>query len=205
LNASAAYVAPVQAGRVRIARGLVVLAVIGLAQGIAEAAEAFELLSVESTRDGPAYELRIEARFHAAPERLLAVLTDYGRIHELHPRMVESGTLGRVGPATEEVQTRFEGCVLFFCRTLYRVEHVRVEGLALYAEDIPRRGSFSEGRTTWRFTPTPDGTLLHYQSSFIPAFRVPPVIGRGALARSVEQMTIETMAEVERMALRRND
>ena len=205
MNGTTAYVTPVRPGRVRIARGLVALAVVSLAQGIAQAAEAFELLAVESTRDGPAYELRIEARFNAAPERVLAVLTDYDRIHELHPRMVESRALGRVGPATEEVQTRLEGCVLFLCRTLYRVEHIRVEGLSLHAEDVPRRGSFSEGRTKWSLTPISGGTLLIYEARFVPAFWVAPVIGPGALVRSVEQMTVEIMAEVERRALRRNE
>ena len=181
------------------------LAVVGLSCGSAAVAEAFELLSVESSRDGSAYELRIEARFEAAPEQLLAVLTDYDRIHELHPRMVESRKLGRVGPATKEVQTRFEGCALLFCRTVYRVEHIRVEGLTLYAEDVPRRSSFEEGRTKWTLTPISGGTQLRYEARFVPAFRVAPVIGPGALARSAKQTTLEMMAEIGHRARGHDD
>lgn len=171
----------------------------GLAIGVP--ANAFELLSVEAGRDGDAYLLRIEARFEASPEQVLAVLTDYDRIHELHPRMVESRSLGRAPSGATEVQTRFEGCVLLFCRVLQRVEEIRAENDTLLAEDVPGRGSFSEGRTSWQFSPHGDGALLRYEARFVPAFPVAPLIGPAILARSVERMTIETMTEAERRAL----
>jgi hypothetical protein len=101
------------------------------------AGHAFELTSIEATRDGPAYVLRIEADFQATPDRVLAVLSNYDEIHRLHRRMVESRSLGEVGPATTEVVTRFEGCVLVFCRTVHRVEHIKIEGFTLRAVDVP--------------------------------------------------------------------
>lgn len=162
--------------------------------------DSFELVSVEASREGSAYLLRIEATFDASAERLLPVLTDYERIHELHPRMVESRSLGTVGPATEETYIRFEGCVLFFCRTLHRVERIRIQGESLLAEDVPGRGSFREGRTKWRFSPEGTGTRLRYETRFVPAFHVPPLVGPAVLARSVERMTLETMAEADRRA-----
>lgn len=172
-----------------------------LAASAAPAAAAFELHSVEASRDGEAYLLRIEASFDAPPGQLLQVLTDYDGIHELHHRMVESRSLGAVGPSTEEVFTRFEGCVLMFCRAVSRVEHIRLEGYTLHATDVPRRGSFSEGETLWRFTAEAGGARLHYQTRVVPAFSVTPVVGPIMLARALEQMTIETMLEVDRRAV----
>lgn len=168
-------------------------------------AAAFELLSVQAERDADAYVLRIEARFEAPPDRLLAVLTDYARIHELHPRMVESRSLGRIAPHTEEVYTRFEGCVLMFCRSVNRVEHIERADDALRARDVPGRGSFIEGRTEWRFSAAGDGAQLSYETRFVPGFWVAPVFGPQALARSAERMTIETMEAVERRALGQDD
>ena len=169
-------------------------------------ANAFELVSVSSERDGPAYVLRSEAGFGAvSPERLLAVLTDYEHIHELHPQILESRSLGTVGPATEEVFSRFRGCVLFLCRTLNRVEHIRRDGTTLVAEDVPGRGAFSDGHTEWRFTPEGQGARLHYTARFVPAFSVAPVFGPSMLARSLERMTLETMAEAHRRALLADD
>ena len=166
---------------------------------------AFELDRAEMQRDGPAFVLEIEARFEASPEALLAVLTDYARVHELHPQLLESRSLGPVGPQTEEVYTRLEGCVLLFCRTLHRVEQIRRRGDTLIATDVPGRGSFSEGRTEWHFTPHEGGARLHYRTRFVPAFSVSPVFGAPALARSVERMTLETMAEADRRAVKRDE
>lgn len=169
-------------------------------------ASAFELVSVTTERDGPAYVLRIEALFDAvSPKRLLAVLTDYDRIHELHPQILESRSLGTIGPATEEVFSRFRGCVLFLCRTLNRVERIRRDGTTLVAEDVPGRGAFSEGHTEWRFTREGDGSRLHYEARFVPAFSLAPVFGPSMLARSLERMTLETMAEAHRRALPADD
>jgi hypothetical protein len=173
--------------------------------GIAGEAAAFEVVSVQAEREGPAYRLRIEARFAASPERVLAVLTDYDHVHELHQRITESRSLGQVGPDTEEVYTRFEGCVLFYCQILHRVEHIRIEGGTLFARDVPGRGSFREGSTTWRLAAEDEGARLQYEAHFVPAFKVAPLIGPGLLVGTVERMTLETMAEVDLRALQSDD
>lgn len=171
----------------------------------ANAAQAIEIIAVETQRDGPAFLLRIEAALEAEPQRLLAVLTDYDRIHELHPDMLESRSLGSVGPATTEVYTRFEGCVLLVCRTLHRVERIRATATELHAEDVPGRGSFREGRSHWRLEADGPGTRLRYESRFVPEFWVPSLIGAGILAQIMKRMTLELMAEAEKRAAAPDD
>lgn len=165
----------------------------------------FELVAATTTREGAEYLVRIEANFEAPPERLLAVLTDYDRVHELHPRILESRSLGQVGPSTEEVYSRFEGCVLLICRVVHRVEQIRADGGSLFARDVPGRGSFRSGRTEWHFTPQGNGARLRYEARFVPAFMVAPIFGTAMLARLTEQMTLETMAAAERRALQADD
>jgi hypothetical protein len=168
-------------------------------------AGAFELLAVESRHEGEEYFLRIEARFTADADAVLAVLTDYDRIHELHPGLLESRGLGRVAPGVEEVYLRSKACVLVFCREMDRVEHVRLAGHALYAVDVPRRGSFRSGATSWRFTPDGNGTMLEYETRFVPAFEPVPFLGPGLLLDAVEEMTREIMREVDRRAMSGDD
>ena len=168
-------------------------------------AGAFELLAVESRHDGEEYFVRIEARFSAGADAVLAVLTDYDRIHELHPGLLESRGLGQVAPGVEEVYLRSEACVLVFCREMDRVEHVRVAGHTLYAEDVPRRGSFRSGATSWHFTPDGSGTMLEYETRFVPTFAPVPVLGPGLLLDAVEEMTGEIMREVDRRAMSSDD
>lgn len=168
-------------------------------------AGAFELLAVESRHEGDEYMLQIEARFTAGTDAVMDVLTDFERIHELHPGLLESRSLGRVAPGVEEVYLRSEACVLLFCREMHRVEHIRVEEHALHAVDVPRRGSFRSGATSWRFTPDGNGTLLEYQTRFVPAFEPVPMIGPALLLDAVEQMTREIMLEVNRRAMASDD
>ncbi len=168
-------------------------------------AGAFELLTVESRHEGEEYVLRIEARFAADADAVLGVLTDYDRIHELHPGLLESRSLGRVAPGVEEVYLRSEACVVLFCREMDRVEHIRVDDYALHAVDVPRRGSFRSGATSWVFTPDGDGTLLSYQTRFVPVFEPVPLLGPALLLDAVEKMTREVMQEVDRRALANDD
>jgi hypothetical protein len=194
---------------IRRVRGLALCgALLGLVAGAltpARPAGAFVLDAVEAERDGATFRLRIDARFDATPAQLMAVLTDYDRLHELHPRVTASRSLGVVGAGTEEVYSSFTGCVLIFCRSMHRVERVQVHGTALIAEDVPGRGAFQQGRTHWRFSRGADRTRLEYEASFIPAFTVPPLIGRTVVARFVERVTLGAMAELERRALAGND
>ena len=187
----------------RAAALLFVLAAGALLPG--PASQAFELLHAETGRDGEAYWLRLEARFAAGVPALLAVLTDYERIHELHPDLLTSRSLGSVGPGIEEVRVNLASCVLFICRTLRRVEHIRVEDDAIFARDVPGRGSFSSGATAWRFTPEEAGARLRYETRFVPVPGTVPPLGSGILLSSVEQMTVELMAEVDRRALQADD
>jgi hypothetical protein len=168
-------------------------------------AGAFELLAVESRHEGDEYMLRIEARFTAGTDAVMRVLTDFERIHELHPGLLESRSLGMVAPGVEEVYLRSEACVLVFCREMQRVEQIRVEEYALHAVDVPRRGSFLSGATSWRFTPDGDGTMLAYETRFVPSFDLVPVVGPGLLLDAVEQMTREIMLEVDRRAMASDD
>ncbi len=155
--------------------------------------------AVVSRSDG-AYELAIDARLDAPPGRVLAVLTDYARLPELHPQIRETRVLGRPAPGATEVFTRLEGCVVLFCRDLERVEVIRLTAAGLEAEDVAGRSSFREGRTRWLVAADGVGTRLSYRSRVVPGFWVPPVFGPALLGRSIKKMTLETMAAVEARA-----
>lgn len=146
---------------------------------------------------GEAYEIAIDARLAAPPERVLEVLTDYARLPELHDRIVESRVLGHPAPDATEVFTRFQGCVLFICRTLARTEVIRRTAGGLEAQDVPGRSAFREGHTRWIVMPDGTGSRISYRSRLVPDFWVPALLGPKFIGRSVKQMTLETLAAVE--------
>jgi hypothetical protein len=169
----------------------------------AAAAPRAAALDVETaivTRSDDSYELAIDARLDAPPARVLEVLTDYAHLAELHGRIRESRVLGHPAPGATEVFTRFEGCVLLVCRTLERTEIIHRTAAGLEAEDVAGKSAFREGRTQWLLAPDGDGTRISYRSHLVPGFWVPPVLGPVFLARSVKQMTLETLEAVEARA-----
>jgi len=163
-------------------------------------AAAVEVLGTQAGRDGEAFTFRLEARVDVPVERLVAVLTDFDRIHELHRRMVASRDLGEVEPGVTEVYTELKGCVAVFCRTIHRTERVRRTVDGLLAEDVPGRGDFEAGSTRWIFFAEGEGTRLVYETSLLPGFWIPPLLGPSMLADNTRRTTIEMLAAAERKA-----
>lgn len=152
------------------------------------------------SRTDDAYELAIEARLAAPPERVLEVLTDYANLPKLHRRIRESRVLAEPQPGSAEVYTRFDGCVMLICRSLERTERIRRTPAGLEAEDVPGKSAFREGRTQWLLAAEGSGTRLSYRARLVPGFWVPPVLGPVFLARAVKEMTLETLAAAEARA-----
>lgn len=165
-------------------------------------ARALEVLVAESGRAGDDFTFRLEARLEAPVESLIAVLTDFDHIHELHESMTMSRNLGQPEDGVTEVYTELRSCVAVFCRTLHRVERIRRVGDSLDAHDVGGRSDFEAGETLWRFEPDGDGTRLSYEARLRPAFWVPPVFGPAMLARTTRQTTVELLQAAESRARR---
>ena len=180
----------------RAVRSLAVL----LAGAACAPAHALEVLDTRSGLDDGAFTFRLEARVDVPVEPLARVLTDFDRIHELHRRMVASRDLGEVEPGVTEVYTELKGCVAVFCRTIHRTERVRRTPEGLFAEDVPGRGDFEAGSTRWTFIAEGGGTRVVYETSLVPGFWVPPLLGPSMLADTTRRTTIEMLAAAERKA-----
>ena len=161
---------------------------------------ALEVVGNRAGRDGEAFTFRLEVLIDAPRQPLVAVLTDFDRIHELHRRMVTSRDLGEVAPGVVEVYTELEGCVAFFCRTLHRTERVRSTPDGLLAQDVLGRGDFEFGQTRWSFSAEGERTRLVYETTVRPGFWVPPLLGPTMLAKITRRTTIEMLEAAERKA-----
>ncbi len=182
-------------------RGPGFLAGAALLLGLAGPAWALDVLGVKTVAESGQVRVELELVLDAPVERVIAVLTDYDRIHELHPRFRESRDLGMPAPGVTEVYTVFRGCVAVFCRTLRRVERLRRTAAGLVAEDVPGRGDFAAGRTEWRFSSEGEGrTRLDYRAMLEPDFFLPPLVGGRVLADLTRETTLEMLAAAERRA-----
>jgi len=73
------------------------------------AATAGELFELTVSDAQGVYTVRIDMTIHAAPERVYAVLTDYGQLHRLNPTITESERLPESGTGRVRLGTVWYG------------------------------------------------------------------------------------------------
>lgn len=169
----------------------------------ASLASAAELHLLEVTREGGRYELVAETHLQAPIENVFAVLVDYedgglGRISSVYK---QSDYLEPAADGTPVVYTRMEGCVLFFCKSLERVERLEAEEPHyIRTEGLPERSDFEFSRSEWILKPVAEGTEVTYRLEIEPGFWVPPVIGPLILKRELKVGGERALYRIEKLA-----
>jgi len=173
----------------------------GAASGVTPAAE---LHSLEVTRPEPGrFELVAETLLEADAQAIFDVLTDYedgafGRISSVYK---ESDYVGEAPDGTPLVYTRMEGCMLWFCKSLTRVERLETEEPHfIRTVALPERSDFEHAESVWMLRPVEGGTEVTYRLVIDPNFWVPPVIGPWVLKRELRAGGERAIYRIERLA-----
>jgi len=141
------------------------------------------------------YRVRFEAVVKIAPDKAFAMLTNYERLDRLNPGIVEAERLDTDDSPMRRVRTVVEGCVLFFCRRLERVETIQThDRRRIVTRVVPEASDFRSGESRWELAAVTKGTRLRFRGSLAPDFWVPPVIGPWAIERNL-RASMRTMVE----------
>jgi hypothetical protein len=164
-------------------------------------AGARNLPNFEISENSGNYRVRMVMLIHAPARYVSSVLTDYKYIYRLNPSITESEILPSPRSGTVRVKTRMQGCILFFCRDVDRVEEVReVNAGHLQAVIIPELSDFTSGSADWRIQPVGDDSRIIYEAQATPAFFIPPVIGSYFVKRAFADAVITSFAKLECIA-----
>ncbi len=149
---------------------------------------ALEIVKVSVDVDDGNYRVFGQSRIEAPPEYVFSVLMDYDNFHKLAGGIAETSFLPTDESGNTLVYTRFESCVLFFCKNLEKIERIdsRLHA-SIRAQVIPERSDFLFSTAHWTITAIEDATLLTYEAEFKPDFWIPPVIGPWAVRRKLFQ------------------
>lgn len=160
------------------------------------------LQSVEVTHLGKRYELLSQSQLNAPREAIFDILTDYERFGRISRAYTEFGYLDPAPDGTPIVHTTMEGCVLFFCKSLRRVEllETREPGF-IRTVTLPEQSDFRYAVSQWDLEPRGEGTLLTYHLEMEPDFWVPPLIGPWILKQRLESGGRRAVDRIERLAL----
>lgn len=159
---------------------------IGVLAVLAGQAMAVEIVDATVDRKDGRYYVSGISIIQASPEFVFQTIMDYDNFHKLAGGLAET----RFVPSTVDGEllgyTRFESCLLFFCKTVEKLERIEATPhTEIRTEAFPEQSDFEINKTRWILTPEGDGTRLTYEAEFEPDFWMPPVIGSWAIRRKL--------------------
>ncbi len=170
---------------------------------LASTARAAQIDSLTVTLEDGRYHLVAQTHLDATPGSIYKVLLDYdhdayGRISDIYK---ESGYLAPAPDGTPLVYTRVEGCLLFFCRSMRRVERLEaVKPTFIRTTALPDRSDFKYSRSEWRLKPEAGGTHVTYRLVMQPDFWLPPFVGPAFLKHVLMHGGVHAVEHIETLA-----
>lgn len=162
-----------------------------------------EIIFVKVTHEDGVYHVASSAVFSAPLRSVYAVLTDYDHLTRLSDIVVESRILEEsAADGSPRLHTTLRGCVLFFCRSVVRVERISVvPDREIHAEVEPDHSDLRDGFTEWRFFALEDGgTRVDLEMRVVPDFWIPPLVGPPAMRRRLHQDGTVAVERIEVLA-----
>ena len=153
-------------------------------------------IQVEVAGHGDSFEVRATAEIDVEVESAWKVLTDYDRLAEFIPGMLESRVVSRDGSKVI-VDQRGETSLLFLTfpmKIRLEVEEQPFERIVSTAI----AGNFKDLHGVYVLEPTNTGMLLRYEGRFTPDFGFPPMLGTLIVRHTVERRFGAMVKEIEK-------
>ena len=158
---------------------------------------------LEVTRSKGRYELQADTFLAASPEDIYNVLLEYDddKFQRISSVYKESRYLDPAPDGTPMVFTLMEGCVMFFCMSMRRVEELETRtNRYIHTLTVPEESDFKYSTSEWILEPAEGGTRMNYTLVMEPDFWVPPIVGPWALKRILSSGGVRAISRIERMA-----
>jgi hypothetical protein len=159
--------------------------------------------TLEVSRERGRYQLYAETYLAAPPEEIYEVLLEYddNAFQRISSVYKESRYMEPADDGTPIIFTRMEGCMLFFCKSMSRVERLEAdEPEAIRTYTLPEQSDFSYSRSEWLLEPSADGTRMTYILIMEPNFWVPPIIGPWLVRRVLSVGGLHAIERIEMLA-----
>ena len=153
-------------------------------------------IAVHTYRDGSALIVEASADIPVTPRRAWDVLTDYDRLSEFVPDLMESRVIERQGDQVVVEQKGKVSFLFFNLPVFVRMEIVERPPHEVLAKAV--KGSFQEMTGRYALEPSTLGVKLSYTGRFVPNFGVPRFIGDAVLKHAVEEQFGAMVHEIER-------
>jgi hypothetical protein len=159
--------------------------------------------TLEVTRKHGRYELYAETYLAAQPKAIYDVLLEYddNAFQRISSVYKESGYMEPAEDGTPIIYTRMEGCMLFFCKSMRRVERLEAESPSVIRTyTLPEQSDFEYSSSEWLLEPAAAGTHMTYILVMDPSFWVPPIVGPWLIKRVLSVGGLRAIERIERLA-----
>jgi hypothetical protein len=164
-------------------------------------APAAEMRFNDMWKEGDRYYLRSESYIEAPPGLVFETLLDYENFYRISGGIKETRFLAPDADGRMRAYSRVESCVLFFCRSVEKVEHVTVVSeQEIVLDSIPELSDFRYNHSRWLIRPEGTGTRLGFEMDMEPDFWIPPLVGPWAIKMKLESSAMTMARRVEEMA-----
>jgi len=166
---------------------------------------AADIRSIEVEKSGERYLLVSRTHFDAPQKDVYNTLLDYDQLASISSAIKESHYLDPDKDGKPLIYTRISACVLFYCKTVEKVEQLEVDMPDFIATTaIPERSTVRYSRSEWSLAEKEGGgTDVTYNLEFEPTFWVPPIIGPIIIKRMLLKEGASAVQKIEAMAQRR--
>ena len=158
---------------------------------------ALEIVDVDVAKTGGAYVASAEFIVDADHDAVFSVFTDFDNLAAVNPAIVASESAMQPNGDTR-VTTEIRDCIGVFCRSFRLVEDLQItDRQRISAVIVPGASDFAEGRSSWRFVSRGSQTRVLYRSAMKPDFWTPPLLGTGAVKRTLLRQIRHTAERIE--------
>jgi hypothetical protein len=165
--------------RASLTRGILLLSSFSL--------NAAELRNIEVERDDNHYTMTSVSWLDVEPNALYSVLENHDLFTRFTSAVVESRNTVADGEGRPQFYSRFEGCVIVYCKSFIRNGYLELTPhTELVAIVDPDRSDFKRSVETWSLSEDDGGTIMEYTFDMEPDFWVPPVIGPFYIKRALK-------------------
>ncbi len=163
--------------------------------GLTQPCKAITIVNTEVLHNRDKYYVAFEVLVNADSRNVRRLMTDYAHLNRISGTIIESRIL-----ATENDKQRvgltIRSCVLFFCKTIKKVEDVEtLENGDIVTIALPQFSDFHYAMEHWRILDEQTRTRIKYQAELWPSFYIPPLIGPW-LVKSKIRAELKTSATI---------
>jgi hypothetical protein len=163
--------------------------------------QAGQVSRAEVGHDSGTYSLLLDVELDADLASVYAIATDFDRLYRISPTIIESVRLQPPGPGLERRRMVLRTCILFFCFNADFVEDAEIVDRTIITTIVPGESDFRSGRTVWTMSSRGPGlSRIVLESTIVPAFWIPPVIGPWILKNKMLQEGRVTIERIEALA-----